>query len=266
LCPLEISFIKSLKLKYAYTIPNPQYPHHSWQSWKDYAVKKLLPALGKDNLEEIRKHARELNPEQQFELQGSDSDTEPIEFFSHADIMIASDYILNKAGNALEPGFFDELATQYPHHSSQSWTEFASNTILKNTNVIPDSTGVQTEDQSQSSQSEEWTKYLSMDVYEEYSARYQSLLKDYDLWDENEIKIALFMASGYINLAKCILDVGFVIEKLPKEISMMIFTRDQDQLIQKGESNDAYLKLEQEKGTELLADRSRFLEVKNLVQ
>ena len=166
---------------------------------------------------------------------------------------------------------------KHPNHTWQSWKEYATGTLipglpsggidalrqaylesLQGQDTTTDLDIVEDQGSVHSAHEEQSTPELSQEAFHDYFVQYNKLCKEFELWDREEILLAIFMASGSIALARQVLNVGFCLDKLTPEVSKMIFTKEEDALIGEGHVQDLLAR----KGQEILEDRQLFLKTK----
>ena len=87
---------------------------------------------------------------------------------------------------------------------------------------------------------------------------YNDLAKEFDLWDHDDIMKALFMASGSFKLGKKILLAGFNINELDLDSQALVFTHDHDNIV-RNPSSQMFSDLLISKGQNAVYERSKFL-------
>lgn len=190
---------------------------------------------------------------------------------------------LSPYGNQL----YKELASRYPHHTWQSWKDYALKKYLPN--IERDNTqdqenaNVNNRNESEASTTnsqrilkeraellnqaphiskEELKKDMICEVdkkhIDKFVESYNGICAEYDLWDKDDITKAMSMASGSIQLTKKILDVGFNVDDLDDQTRNLIYTPEEDKAIIQ-EQGEAYKTFVKRRGQDNVFKRIMFL-------
>lgn len=142
-----------------------------------------------------------------------------------------------------------ELEKMFPHHTWQSWKDYSLKKYLPNITSITLKEQENTDLPVTNYSAENTVQDIQVDnsnlqvskkhsISEDDKARINQflesinhLVKEYDLWDREDITTALFMSSGSIRIAKKILDVGFNLTDLDPESRSLIYTSDEDKML-----------------------------------
>lgn len=95
-------------------------------------------------------------------------------------------------------------------------------------------------------------------ILQKYEDEFEAILEEFGQWDREDVLMAFNMASGYPNMARAILNVGFCLKKLPSFIQAQIFTPKEDQLFLSNQ-NGALSALVALKGRTSVENRLQFL-------
>ena len=180
-----------------------------------------------------------------------------------------------------------DLEKAYPHHTWQSWKDYALKKYLpyikprealheeqENANVENQETDFVQKDPEytpdnvhlNSDQDLKRIKLMSIPESDQlninqYLDDFNRLCEEFDFWERHEILTALFMASGSVKIARSILSVGFNLKDLDKDVEALIYTREQDKMILEG-SSIIYKELLIAKGERSVSERKDFLSKK----
>ena len=184
------------------------------------------------------------------------------EVFTEEDVMLLMLHLSTNEGDPFSEGFYASFAesvacllsnqthiSKYKQHSAKSWCKYAMENLLSK-EIVNNENAPCTPVQIQNDK-----------TFALYMKEINSLKREFSCWDSDDILTALFMSSGYIHLARSVLNVGFRLEKLPETRQAEIFTTEEDAIINQ-KKKGPMKQLIAQKGQENVDARKIFLQEK----